>query len=114
MSTHSFDTNAIEWSEHPQFPGLFIKVLETRTTHPGASLTLTRLSAGKVIGTHTHPIETETAYLLSGQARLVAGDSEQQLVAGAGVSIFPTTPHSLHNDSDADVILLAMHTPPVR
>jgi quercetin dioxygenase-like cupin family protein len=111
---HLFDSAIIDWTEHPQFPGLFIKVLEARATNPGASVTLTRLAAGKSIGTHSHPVETETAYILSGEARLVAGDAEQVLTMGAGVSVFPTTPHSLHNDGDNDVILLAVHVPPVR
>jgi quercetin dioxygenase-like cupin family protein len=114
LNAHPFDSTTIDWTEHPQFPGLFIKVLETRATNPAASVTLTRLSAGNVIGTHTHPTETETAYILSGCARLVANSEECQLSAGMGVSVFPATPHSLHNDSAEDVILLAVHVPPVR
>ena len=114
VSIHLFDSSAIEWTEHPQFPGLFVKVLEARATNPGASVTLTRLAAGKSIGTHVHPVETETAYILAGRARLVAGEEAQVLTAGAGVSVFPMTPHSLHNESGEDVMLLAVHVPPVR
>jgi quercetin dioxygenase-like cupin family protein len=113
-SPHFFDARASDWSEHPHFPGLFIKVLESRATHPGASVTLTRLAAGKSIGTHVHTLETETAYLLAGSARLRWNESEATLEAGSGVTIPPGIYHSLHNLGDSAVELIAIHVPPVR
>ena len=113
-SPHFFDARASDWTEHPQFPGLFINVLESRATHPGASVTLTRLAAGKSIGTHVHPVETETAYLLAGSARLRWNESETALEAGSGVTIPPGIYHSLHNLGDSELELLAIHVPPVR
>ncbi len=114
MTAHFFNANAIEWTEHPQFKGSFIKVLETRATHPGASVTLTRLTVGQSIGTHVHVIETETVYLMVGRARLVLDGTEAILEAGAGVTIPPGIAHSLHNLGDSEIELLAIHVPPVR
>ena len=111
---HFFGGDASKWTEHPQFPGLFIKVLESRATHPGASVTLTRLAAGKSIGRHVHAVETETAYLLTGSARLCWNESETTLAAGSGVTIPPGTYHSLHNLGETDIELIAIHVPPVR
>jgi len=113
-SPHFFDARTSEWTEHPQFPGLFIKVLESQATHPGASVTLSRLAAGKSIGRHVHPVETETAYLLAGSARLRWNERETALEAGGGVTIPPGIYHSLHNLGDSDVELIAIHVPPVR
>src|SRR5947209_2327154 len=114
MSLHLFDASAIEWTEHAQFKGLFIKILESRATHPGASITLTRLARGQSIGTHVHPVETETAYILAGRARLVVAGSETMMGASAGATITPGTPHSLHNAGEQMLELLAIHVPPVR
>ncbi len=114
MSAHFFDANTLEWAEHPQFAGLFIKVLESRATHSGASLTLTRLAIGQSIGTHTHAVETETVYLLKGCARLVHDQSEAILNAGGGVTIPPRIAHSLHNIGDSEIELIAIHVPAVR
>jgi quercetin dioxygenase-like cupin family protein len=111
---HFFDSGPNDWSEHPQFPGLFIKVVESRATHPGASVTLTRLAAGQSIGTHVHTVETETAYLLAGRARLRWNDAEATLEAGSGVTIPPGIHHSLHNIGDGEIELIAIHVPPVR
>jgi quercetin dioxygenase-like cupin family protein len=113
-SPHFFDPRASAWTEHPQFSGLFIKVLESRATHPGASVTLTRLAVGKSIGTHVHAVETETAYLLVGSARLCWNESETILEAGSGVTIPPGIHHSLHNVGDSEIELIAIHVPPVR
>ena len=114
MSVHLFDASANDWTEHPQFKGLFIKILETRATHPGASITLTRLTSGESISTHVHTVETETAYILAGRARLVAAGVETMLNASAGATIAPGTPHSLHNTGQSTLELLAIHVPPVR
>jgi quercetin dioxygenase-like cupin family protein len=114
MSAHFFDADQIEWTEHQQFKGLFIKVLESRATHPGASLTLTRLAAGQSIGTHTHTVETESVYLLKGSARLVLDGNEAALRASSGATIPVGVAHSLHNVGDGEIELLAIHVPPVR
>ena len=46
---------------------------------------------GGVIQAHIHPTETETAYVLAGQAVLKHGDEESMLDAGMGASIAPGT-----------------------
>ena len=63
---------------------------------------------------HVHEIETETAYVLSGQGRLTVGDNEHMLVAGTGVTVPPGTPHSLTNTGDEPMELYALHMPPFR
>ncbi len=114
MSAHVFDANAIAWTEHPQFRGLFIKVLESRATHPGASVTLTRLAVGQSIGAHMHPVESETVFVLQGRARLVVDQSETMVEASGGATIPPGAVHSLHNIGEDEIELLAIHVPPVR
>ena len=114
MTPHFFNANDIAWTEHPQFKGLFIKVLETRATNASASVTLTRLAVGQSIGAHTHAIETETVYLLQGRARLLHDSVEAIIEAGGGVSIPPGIAHSLHNSGDVPLELIAFHAPPVR
>ena len=74
---HSFDANALDWTAHPQFAGLLIKVLESRATHPHMSMMLVRLAAGGVISTHVHATETETAYVLAGRGVLKLGDNDE-------------------------------------
>src|SRR5260221_5804060 len=74
---HSFDANAIDWTAHPQFAGLLIKVLESRATHPHMSMMLVRLESGGVISTHVHATETETAYVLAGRGVLKLGDNAE-------------------------------------
>ena len=46
IQAHLFDINTIEWTDHPTLPGLQIKGLEGRATHPHLSFMLVRVAAG--------------------------------------------------------------------
>lgn len=113
-SAHIFDANATDWVAHNLFPHIQTKVFETRATHPWASVMLVQVAAGQGIDTHTHPTETETAYILSGEGLLTHGDEQTVLKAGMGVSIPPGLPHSLRNIGDGPLEAYALHMPPIR
>lgn len=114
----AFDSNKIDWSSDERFPGISFKLLETRATHPaesaGMSVVRAKVDVGGVIQTHTHPTETETAFVLMGEAVLKHDGKETRISTGMGVTIPPGVAHSLHNVGDVPVELLAMHTPPTR
>ncbi len=118
QAIHLFDMNTEAWVPHNLFPAINVKVLETKETHSRLSLIVVKLEAGGTIDKHIHPIETETAVVLSGQAEFLWGEGadEQRVVltSGTGVSIYPTTLHGIRNTSDAPVELLAMHSPGTR
>jgi len=111
-----FEAAALDWEQHPLFPAIQVKVLETKASHPAMSLLLVRVGVGGVIERHTHPIETETAIAMAGQGVLTWGEDEQQtaLTAGQGITIRPGTPHSLRNTGETPLELLAMHAPGIR
>ena len=102
------------WAEDTRFPGISVKILESRATHPTTSVVLVQLDPGVVINTHVHPVETETAYVLAGRGLLAHGDQETALETGMGVTIPPGLPHSLRNVGDEPVQLIAIHSPPTR
>ncbi len=111
---HIFDSSAIPWAGDARFPGIEFKVFETRDTHPTTSVVIARVAVGSAIQTHTHPVETETAYVLAGEGVLTADGKETTLSTSMGVTIPPGTAHSLRNTGDAPLELLAMHSPPTR
>ena len=111
---HFFDTQAMEWTPHPRFPTILTKALQSRAENEVASVTLVRVDVGGVIDLHVHEVETETAYVLSGQGRLTTGENEHMLAAGTGVTVPPGTPHSLTNTGDEPMELYALHMPPFR
>lgn len=109
-----YDTNDMAWTQHPQFPRIRVKHLETRATHPAASMMLVQIEAGGIVEPHVHQVETETAYVLQGQALLKVEAEEITLAKGVAVSIPPGLAHSLVNTGDDVLELFAVHTPPVR
>jgi mannose-6-phosphate isomerase-like protein (cupin superfamily) len=114
QAAHLFDANKMAWTAHPSFSEIRVKVLETRETHPAASVMLVQVDVGGVIKTHVHEKETETAYVLAGRGTLTLGNDETVLEAGTGVTIPPGLSHSLHNTGDTPMDLIAVHIPPVR
>jgi quercetin dioxygenase-like cupin family protein len=111
---HFTNSEDLPWSEDPRFPGIGVKILESRLTHPTTSVVLVRLNPGIVIQTHTHPAETETAYVLAGRGRLTYSDVETVFESGMSVTIPPGIPHSLANVGDEVLELIALHSPPTR
>jgi len=115
---HLFDINTEPWVPHNLFPTVQTKVLETKATHAHLSLLQVKLDAGGSITKHIHPIETETAVVVSGEVEFVWGEGEAERVAllkpNTGVTIYPGTLHGIRNVSDAPVELLAIHSPGIR
>ncbi len=118
---HLFDINTIAWTDHPTLPGLQVKGLEGRATHPHLSLMLVRVEVGGVIPRHAHDVATETALVVAGQGELCLDVDEAghagRVVAftpGVGVSVPPGLYHSVRNVGDAPLEILAIHTPPTR
>ena len=107
------DSQAGEWREHPRFAGVLLKALLTSADNALASVNVVRLPAGREIGHHTHPIQVETAFVLSGQGMFWLGDSEVPFRAGQIVAVPMNTVHGLRNPSDQDMELLAVFTPPM-
>jgi len=111
---HIFNAESMDWTEDTRFPGIMFKILESRATHPTTSVVLYQVGVGVVINTHVHPVETETAYVLTGRGLLIHGDEETILETGMGVTVPPGLPHSLQNIDDEPLHLIAMHSPPTR
>ena len=106
---HFFDATMMEWTQHPDFPSIRMKALETRSTHPTARVSLVQIGVGAVIDTHVHEDEAETAYFLAGTGMLKAAGRETALKAGSGVTIPAGLPHSLQNTGDVPIEVIAAH-----
>lgn len=104
----------VAWEAHPRFQALQVKVLESKATHPYASIMLVKVAAGGEIPEHTHTVETETAYVLSGKAVLHVDGATYAFEAGVNASIPPGARHSVVNSYDEPLLIYAIHTPPLR
>ena len=109
---HLFHAAEMEWQQHPTIPGIRIKSLENSRTLEKASVTLVRVDPGGVIEPHLHEHSSETAYVMSGRAVLTLPEGDVTLASGDGVTVPPRTLHSLRNEADEPVQILAVHIPP--
>jgi mannose-6-phosphate isomerase-like protein (cupin superfamily) len=106
-----FDGNRLEWTAHPRFAAIRMKVLEGLPNHPAASVIRVQLAAGGMIEPHLHERATETVLILAGQARLQHGDQQSALGAGMGATVPSGLMHGLENTGETPLELIAVHTP---
>lgn len=104
----------VAWEPHPRFAGLQVKLIESKATHPHLSVMLVKVDPGGEIPLHTHAVETETAYILGGAGTLFVDDAPYPLATGINATIPVGSPHRVTNDSDAPLLIYAIHTPPLR
>lgn len=114
VEPHFFDVNTTEWTDHPQFAGIRVKGLEGRATHPAFSIMLVQLAPGSAIPMHIHEIETETAYVMTGEGVLTIEGVETHLKPGMGVTVRPGTQHNVRCTGSVPLEVLAIHSPAVR
>lgn len=108
------DTRSLPFVADARFPDIAIQLLESRQTHPSASVIIARVAPGGQIVPHVHEIETETAYVLSGSGLLITQTETYAFEAGVIVTIPPGLRHEVRNTGEAPLEILAMHSPPTR
>lgn len=101
------------WQEHPRFQGILYKVLLTSADNSHANINAVQVPPGGVIGSHSHPFEIETVYVISGNSSIRIGSNELSFNAGHIVSIPVGIDHSLRNTGLCAVELLTIFTPPI-
>jgi len=112
-TTPIVDALAVDWTQHPRFAGISVRVLLTPADNPYANVNIVRVPVGAEVGRHLHPTQIETVYVLAGQCVLTLGESEHPMAAGSIVAIPIGLEHSLRNGGDEPVELLAFFTPPL-
>jgi mannose-6-phosphate isomerase-like protein (cupin superfamily) len=70
------------------------------------------LPPGKASLKHYHPVTEESYYILSGKGRLVMDGETRSVTVGDAVAIPVNVVHQIFNDSNANLVFLAVCTPP--
>ncbi len=99
---------------HPKHERFFLRDVVTAALNPALSVHRGRIEPGGEIFPHTHEGQTETFYILSGEARCTMGDRHQSVTAGNCCVAPSGVVHGLKNHGDAPVELLALFTPPLK
>ncbi len=107
------DSSATKWVEHARFPGIYVRKLLTSQDNPLANVNEVLVPPGGLIGSHGHPKQVETVYVLAGESLLTIGEEEFSFHAGHVVAIPMGIEHTLENVGAGDVHLLTIFTPPI-
>lgn len=115
MSTgKTVETQSVTEILHPKHDKYYLKDLVLRADGGQLSVHRGRIEPGGEIFVHTHEVESETFYILSGQVECTMGDEKVPFLAGSCGFAPPGIPHGLRNTGTDPVELLAIFTPPLK
>jgi len=99
---------------HPKHDRFFLRDVVVAADNPALSVHRGRIEPGGEILPHTHDGQTETFYILAGQA-LCTMAQEKTVVNAGQCCVAPSgVVHGLKNDGEEPVELLALFTPPLK
>jgi mannose-6-phosphate isomerase-like protein (cupin superfamily) len=107
-------TSEQEEYPHPRHDRFFLRDVVTAEINSALSLHHGRIEAGGEIRPHVHEGQTETFYILGGEARCTINGVEHTFGVGCCVVAPSGVQHSLKNIGDDPVDLLAIFTPPLK
>jgi quercetin dioxygenase-like cupin family protein len=113
MTYHHIESDELDWQAHPRIASLKTKPLITSQHNPQMTLSMTRLPAGAEIPMHIHAASTENFFGLKGIAICQVGGERFEFGHGSCVSVPAGVEHGLVNESDEDLVFLAIFTPPL-
>ena len=99
---------------HPKHDRFFLRDVVTAELNPALSVHRGRIEPGGEILPHTHDGQTETFYLLGGQAECTMGEKTFTVAAGSCCVAPSGVVHGLKNTAEEPVELLALFTPPLK
>ncbi len=74
---------------------------------------LAEFPGGTLAAVHTHKVEEEIIYILSGEGAIISGEQEVQLEPGRAIFIPPGLPHQIRADGEEPLKLVTLFSPPV-
>ena len=107
-------TAAQEEYAHPKHDRFFLRDVVVAADNPALSVHRGRIEPGGEILPHTHDGQTETFYILAGQALCTMANEKTVVVAGQCCVAPSGVVHGLKNDGEEPVELLALFTPPLK
>ena len=99
---------------HPKHDRYYLKDLLVRAESGLLSVHRGRIESDGEIYVHTHEVESETFYIISGQVECTLGEEKVPFSAGSCGFAPPGVPHGLKNTGKIPVELLAIFTPPLK
>ena len=103
----------IEWQKHPEFEGVWIKVLQSKKDHGSlATVIVTRIPKGGGVPVHVHQKSDDILYILDGMAEMeIDGIGTFEMQKGGCLRVPKNTKHRIFNVTK-DLILYDVWAPP--
>jgi mannose-6-phosphate isomerase-like protein (cupin superfamily) len=74
---------------------------------------LAEFPGNTLASTHTHDVQEEILYTISGRGAIIAGKQEEPMERGSAVFIPPGLAHQIRVDGDEPLLVVTLFSPPV-
>ncbi|WP_045210910.1 cupin domain-containing protein [Desulfonatronovibrio magnus] len=102
-----------EYKDHPKFAGVKIAILIKSTDSEAVSVSELQVDPGVKAPIHTHDLQIDSIYVVSGTARAYINQEWIEVSAGDYIYVPATAEHGLHNTGDEILRLFVHHSPPL-
>ena len=114
MNWKTVDSNTLTETPHPKHNKYFMKDMIVKADSGLLSVHRGRIEPGGEIFVHTHEVESETFYIISGRLECTMGEEKIMFAAGSCGFAPSGVPHGLRNTGDVPAELVAIFTPPLK
>lgn len=108
------DQDEIMWQEINGNPGSFSRWIITEELWNNVDIQQVRIEPGGMISMHSHELETEAHYILSGIGIASFENEEKKVGPGNIILAYPHIRHGLKNPGPEPLLLLCVFNPPLK
>jgi mannose-6-phosphate isomerase-like protein (cupin superfamily) len=107
------DGTALPWMPHRTYAGVYARSVINSGISADLEVKVIRITPGAQVPPHTHGRSAETFYVLSGEGAFNVGGDWVPCHEGCCAHAKPGTEHGAKNSGEADLLVLAIFTPPL-
>lgn len=101
------------FQEHPKFDGVKIAKLISSNESSAVSVSQLEIAPGVEVPVHTHEMQLDSIYVLSGQGEAYFNGTWQKISAGDYILAPAQAEHGVRNTGDEPMQLFVHHSPPL-
>lgn len=113
MSVIFSEAGKRQYSDHPRFEGVKIAVLVKESDTEKVSVSELIISPGVEAPVHTHDLQADSIYVVSGQGEAFLDGTRQKVAAGDYIFVPAGAEHGISNTGPENLQLFVHHSPPL-
>ncbi|WP_028573616.1 cupin domain-containing protein [Desulfonatronovibrio hydrogenovorans] len=113
MQTIFSPAESRKYQDHPKFAGVGMAMLVAQGKSDLVSVSELVIDPGVAVPVHTHEIQADSIYIVSGQGEALVNQDWTAVGPGDHILVLPGTEHGIRNTGTSPLRLFVHHSPPL-